>query len=103
ETLTTTLGSYLNQLPSMSLRMTPFSQRAWVGQWTIFYWAWWIAWAPFVGAFFARISYGRTVRSFVLGVVVVPALVSFLWFAVFGGTALFQQILGGTELLSALG
>ena len=68
ETFTTTLGGYLNQLPSMSLRMTPFSQRAWVGQWTIFYWAWWIAWAPFVGAFFARISYGRTVRQFVLGV-----------------------------------
>lgn len=102
ETLTTTLGGYLNLLPSMSLRMTPFSQRAWVGQWTIFYWAWWIAWAPFVGAFFARISYGRTVRSFVLGVVAGPALVSFLWFSAFGGTVLFQQLLGEIDLLLAL-
>ncbi|HZX77985.1 BCCT family transporter [Lysobacter sp.] len=102
ETLTTTLGSYLNQLPSMSLRMSPFAQNAWVGEWTIFYWAWWIAWAPFVGAFFARISYGRTVREFILGVVIWPSLVSFIWFSVFGGTSLFQQMFGGVDLLSVL-
>ena len=102
ETFTTTLGGYLNQLPAMSLRMTPFSQRAWVGEWTIFYWAWWISWAPFVGAFFARISVGRTVRQFVLGVVAGPTLASFIWFAAFGGTALFQQLIGGTDLLLAL-
>jgi glycine betaine transporter len=102
ETLTTTLGGYLNQLPAMSLRMTPFSQTTWVGEWTIFYWAWWIAWAPFVGAFFARISYGRTVREFVFGVVLGPALVSFLWFSAFGGTALYQQLFGGVDLTEAL-
>ena len=102
ETLTTTLGGYLNQLPAMSLRMAPFSQTTWVGEWTIFYWAWWIAWAPFVGAFFARISYGRTVREFVFGVVLGPALVSFLWFSAFGGTALFQQLFGGLDLASVL-
>ena len=102
ETLTTTLGSYLNLLPSMSLRMTPFSQRSWVGDWTIFYWAWWMAWAPFVGAFFARISYGRTVREFVLGVVAGPALVSFIWFAVFGGATLHAQMFGGADLLGEL-
>ncbi|CAN7537290.1 BCCT family transporter [Pseudoxanthomonas sp. LjRoot143] len=102
ETLTTTLGGYLNQLPAMSLRMTPFSQTTWVGEWTIFYWAWWIAWAPFVGAFFARISYGRTVREFVFGVVLGPTLVSFLWFSAFGGTALYQQLFGGMDLASAL-
>lgn len=102
ETFTTTLGGYLNQLPSMSLRMTPFSQTSWVGEWTIFYWAWWIAWAPFVGAFFARISYGRTVREFVFGVVFGPALISFLWFSAFGGTALYQQMFGGMDLLSVL-
>ena len=102
ETFTTTLGGYLNQLPAMSLRMTPFSQTSWVGEWTIFYWAWWIAWAPFVGAFFARISYGRTVREFVFGVVFGPALVSFIWFSAFGGTALFQQMFGGIDLLPAL-
>lgn len=102
ETFTTTLGSYLNQLPAMSLRMAPFSQSSWVGEWTIFYWAWWISWAPFVGAFFARISYGRTLREFVVGVVFGPALVSFLWFAAFGGTALFQQIFGSVDLLAVL-
>lgn len=102
ETFTTTLGSYLHQLPYMSLRMTPFSQRTWVGEWTVFYWAWWIAWAPFVGAFFARISYGRTVRQFVAGVVIAPALVSFLWFSALGGTALHQQMFGGADLAGAL-
>jgi glycine betaine transporter len=102
ETLTTTLGGYLNQLPAMSLRMTPFSQTTWVGEWTIFYWAWWIAWAPFVGAFFARISCGRTVREFVFGVVLGPALVSFLWFSAFGGTALYQQLFGGIDLAATL-
>ncbi len=102
ETLTTTLGVYLNQLPSMSLHMTPFSQRAWVGDWTIFYWAWWIAWAPFVGAFFARISYGRTVREFVFGIVGGPALVSFVWFSAFGATVLYQQIFQGADQLAAL-
>ncbi len=102
ETLTTTLGSYLDALPRMSLRMTPFSQRTWVGEWTVFYWAWWISWAPFVGAFFARISYGRTVRQFVAGVVLAPAMVSFLWFATFGGTALHQQMFGGADLAGAL-
>lgn len=102
ETLTTTLGGYLDALPRMSLRMTPFSQRTWVGEWTVFYWAWWISWAPFVGAFFARISYGRTVRQFVAGVVLAPAMVSFVWFAAFGGTALHQQLFGGADLGAAL-
>ncbi|MGV8932696.1 MAG: BCCT family transporter [Luteimonas sp.] len=102
ETLTSTLGGYLNLLPSMSLRMAPFSQSAWVGDWTIFYWAWWIAWAPFVGTFFARISYGRTVREFLAGVVLAPALVSFLWFSAFGGTALHQEMFEGVDLLAPL-
>ncbi len=102
ETLTTTLGSYLDQLPAMSLRMTPFSQFAWVGDWTIFYWAWWIAWAPFVGAFFAKISYGRTVREFIVGVVCGPALVSFVWFSAFGATVLYQQIFQGADQFAAL-
>ncbi|MEO7200891.1 MAG: BCCT family transporter [Dokdonella sp.] len=102
ETFTSTLGGYLNQLPYMSLHMTPFSQRAWVGDWTIFYWAWWIAWAPFVGAFFARISYGRTVREFVFGVVAGPALVSFVWFSAFGATVLHQQMFEGVNQLAVL-
>lgn len=102
ETFTTTLGGYINQLPNMSLRMAPFSRDPWVGEWTIFYWAWWIAWAPFVGSFIARISRGRRVREFVFGVVLAPALMSFLWFSTFGGSALWAQMFTGADLGGAL-
>ena len=102
DTFTTSLGSYLDNLVSMSLRMSPFSTSTWVADWTIFYWAWWISWSPFVGAFIARVSYGRTVREFVLGVVVVPSLLGFAWFATFGGTALWEQIFGGVDMAGAL-
>ena len=88
DVFTTTIGSYLQNLIQMSLTLTPFSQGSWIKNWTLFYWAWWIAWAPFVGMFIARVSKGRTIREFVLGVLLVPSLFGFLWFAVFGGTAL---------------
>ena len=65
---------------------------AWQNGWTIFYWAWWLAWAPFVGLFIARISRGRTLRSFILGVLLVPTLVIFVWLGIFGGTALYQEL-----------
>jgi len=103
DTFTTTLGSYLNQLVTMSLRMSPFSGSKWVAEWTIFYWAWWIAWAPFVGAFIARVSRGRSVREFVVGVVLAPTLLGFVWFSVFGGTALWSQLFGHVDMLQALG
>ncbi|MBS7456489.1 BCCT family transporter [Coralloluteibacterium stylophorae] len=102
DTFTTTLGGYINSLPDMSLRMAPYSGASWVGDWTVFFWAWWIAWAPFVGAFIARVSYGRTVREFVVGVVLLPSLVGFMWFAVFGGAALHAEIFEGTDLGAAL-
>ncbi len=87
---TTTFGEYIQNLPSMALRLSPFYEEraAWVQGWTIFYWAWWIAWSPFVGTFIARVSKGRTVREFVLAVLIIPALVCAVWFAVFGGTAI---------------
>lgn len=86
---TTSLGSYVNDLPSMSLRMTPFNpNNGWIKDWTIFYWAWWIAWAPFVGTFIARVSRGRTIREFVTGVLLVPTIFGAIWFTVFGGTAI---------------
>ncbi|HEY0972741.1 MAG TPA: BCCT family transporter, partial [Gemmatimonadales bacterium] len=88
DVLTTTLGDYFGNFVPMSLRLTPFRGGAWVQDWTLFYWAWWIAWAPFVGTFIARVSRGRTIREFVLGVLIAPSLFGFLWFAVFGGTAL---------------
>ncbi len=102
DTFTTSVGSYLDQLVQMSLRMSPFSANTWVADWTIFYWAWWISWSPFVGAFIARVSYGRTVRQFVLGVVVLPSLLGFAWFATFGGTALWEQMFGGVDMVGAL-
>lgn len=79
------LGVYLNNFIVDSLHLNILGENSWVNGWTVFYWAWWIAWAPFVGSFIARISKGRTVREFVVGVIVAPALASLLWFAVFGG------------------
>ena len=83
-----TLGSYIHNLPKMSLNLGPFEDSTWIHDWTLFYWAWWIAWAPFVGTFIARISKGRTVREFVLGVLLVPTLFCAFWFSVFGGTTI---------------
>ena len=90
---TTTVGGYVTQLPTMSLQTGPFDDvRAdWINGWTIFYWAWWISWSPFVATFIARISRGRTIREFVIGVLAVPTLVSGLWFSVFGGAGIFAQ------------
>lgn len=102
DTFTTSLGSYVNQLTAMSLRLTPFSGRTWVAEWTIFYWAWWISWSPFVGSFIARISRGRTIREFVTGVLLVPALFGFVWFATFGGAAIYQQLFSGADLAAAV-
>jgi glycine betaine transporter len=92
DTLTNTLGSYLSDIVRMSLRATPFRDSTWVGNWTIFYWAWWISWSPFVGLFIARVSRGRTIREFIMGTVLAPSLAAFLWFAIFGGSALTMQI-----------
>jgi choline/carnitine/betaine transport len=85
------VGSYLQELPGMAARTEAVggeAMREWLSGWTVFYWAWWISWTPFVGMFIARISRGRTIRQFVTGVLFVPSVVSLLWFAVFGGTAI---------------
>ena len=102
DTLTATLGSYLHNLVNMSLRLTPFREGTWVADWTLFYWAWWVTWAPFVGMFIARISRGRTIREFIIGVMLVPSLMSFAWFAVFGGTALHAEIFGQFPIVAAV-
>ncbi|QRG65167.1 glycine betaine uptake BCCT transporter [Brevibacillus choshinensis] len=102
DTFTTTLGSYLNNLISMSLRLTPFTQGTWVANWTLFYWAWWISWAPFVGTFIARVSKGRTIKEFVICVMLVPSLLSFIWFSVFGGTALHLEMFDKAPIGSAV-
>jgi glycine betaine transporter len=82
------IGDYITGLVPMSLQMNAFEPTPWLGTWTIFFWATWVAWAPYVGAFIARISRGRTIREFLLGVMVAPSLFSMVWFAVFGATAI---------------
>jgi choline/carnitine/betaine transport len=89
----TSLGSYLQDVAMMSARTGAEGSdvNAWLSGWTVFYWAWWLSWTPFVGMFIARISRGRTIRQFVTGVLLVPSLVSLVWFCVFGGAAIDLQ------------
>lgn len=82
------LGGYINNFVSDSLFENSYGDNSWTAGWRIFYWAWFIAWAPFVGVFIARISKGRTIREFIAGVVIVPALGSIVWFSVFGSMSL---------------
>jgi glycine betaine transporter len=102
DTLTNTLGSYASEFVRMSLRSTPFRDSSWVANWTIFYWAWWIAWSPFVGLFIARVSRGRTIREFIVGTVLAPSLAAFVWFSIFGGTALYMEIWQHVPLTEAV-
>jgi glycine betaine transporter len=102
DTFTTTLGNYLSEFVRMSLRTTPFRDSGWVSGWTVFYWAWWISWSPFVGMFIARVSRGRTIRQFIIGSVLAPTLASFIWFSVFGGAALNLEILQGAPIAEAV-
>ncbi|CAG7657093.1 BCCT family transporter [Paenibacillus allorhizosphaerae] len=102
DTFTLSVGGYLQNLIQMSLRLTPFTQGTWISNWTLFYWAWWISWAPFVGMFIARVSRGRTIKEFVLGVLFIPSLFSLIWFSVFGGTGLHQQMLEGINIAAAV-
>ncbi|MFC3776611.1 BCCT family transporter [Mycolicibacterium holsaticum] len=89
----TSVGSYLQDLAMMSARTGAEGAAVdtWLQSWTVFYWAWWISWTPFVGMFIARISRGRTIRQFVAGVLFVPSVVSLVWFCVLGGAAINQQ------------
>lgn len=102
DTFTNTLGSYLSDFVRMSLRMTPFRESSWVGGWTVFYWAWWVSWSPFVGLFIARVSRGRTIREFIIGTVLAPSLLAFIWFSVFGGTALHMEIWQSVPIAAAV-
>ncbi|WP_445002405.1 BCCT family transporter [Exiguobacterium alkaliphilum] len=102
ETFTLGFGDYLQNFIRYSLRLQPYQQGTWVRDWTIFYWAWAIAWSPFVGAFVARVSRGRTIREFIVGVLVVPPVIALLWIAVFGGTALHLDLFEGTSIAQAV-
>jgi choline/carnitine/betaine transport len=89
----TSVGSYFQELAMMSARTGAEGGEVndWLGSWTVFYWAWWLSWTPFVGMFIARISRGRTIRQFVAGVLLVPSVVSLVWFCIFGGAAIREQ------------
>ncbi|MGH3385316.1 MAG: BCCT family transporter [Nocardioidaceae bacterium] len=100
--LPTALGDYARDLAEMASRTEASGgdeMAAWLSGWTVFYWAWWISWTPFVGMFLARISRGRTIRQFVAGVLLVPSVVSLFWFAIFGGAAINEQR-NGADLAS---
>lgn len=99
---TQNLGYYFTILPELSLWTETFRDTNWQAGWTVFYWAWWISWSPFVGMFIARISKGRSVREFLFGVIMIPTLLSFVWMSVFGGSALYLQSSGITDLVAAV-
>ena len=92
-------GSYLYNFLEISTWSETFTGSSWQNDWTVFYWGWWIGWSPFVGMFIARISKGRTIREFILGVLLVPSLVTFFWMSAFGSVAI-EQIMGGNDILS---
>ncbi|HBZ10898.1 MAG TPA: BCCT family transporter [Bacillus bacterium] len=97
------IGDYAQNFIGMSFRTEPYNDGSWIASWTLFYFGWWIAWAPLVGSFVARISKGRTIKEFMMGAVFIPVLGSFFWFAVMGGSAIHLiQIEGATELANAV-
>lgn len=96
------IGYYLQHLPEMSTWNETYEATQWQHGWTIFYWSWWIAWSPFVGMFIARVSYGRTIREFISGVLIVPTFITFLWITIFGNTALSIEMFGAGGLASAV-
>ncbi|KSM36115.1 choline transporter [Pseudomonas aeruginosa] len=98
-TLVQNVGDYLGHLPGKSFDLYAYGGPSdWLGSWTVFYWAWWIAWAPFVGLFIARISHGRTIREFVFGVLFIPLGFTLAWMSIFGNSALEQALGGASEL-----
>ncbi|MBH9402403.1 choline BCCT transporter BetT [Pseudomonas aeruginosa] len=98
-TLVQNVGDYLGHLPGKSVDLYAYGGPSdWLGSWTVFYWAWWIAWAPFVGLFIARISRGRTIREFVFGVLFIPLGFTLAWMSIFGNSALEQALGGASEL-----
>ncbi|WP_404330568.1 BCCT family transporter [Mesobacillus maritimus] len=102
ESFTLGLGDYLTNFVQYSLRLQPYRGGTWVRDWTIFYWAWAIAWSPYVGAFVARVSRGRTIREYIIGVMIIPPLIACVWIATFGGTGLWNDLVNGTNIAEAV-
>src|SRR5690606_25220425 len=99
ETFLQNTGSYLSGLVARTFNLQAYSRSDWIGNWTLFIFGWTIAWAPFVGLFIAKISRGRTIRQFVFGVLAVPTVFTFLWFSIFGDTALWMIMQQGVQSL----
>jgi glycine betaine transporter len=103
-TLVTSVGEYASSIVPLSFNLrTPTEERTWFEGWTLTYFVWWIAWAPFVGVFIARISRGRTIREFVIGVLAAPTGFTLLWFGILGGSALHAEMYGATHLADRAG
>tara|TARA_B100001559_G_scaffold316625_1_gene320449 strand:- start:1051 stop:1830 length:780 start_codon:yes stop_codon:yes gene_type:complete len=96
------LGSYIQNLLSLSTNTQGYLNSSWQNGWTLYYYSWWFAWSPFVGLFIARISYGRSIREFLIGVVLIPSAIVFLWMGVFGNAALYQEFLDPNSLSTAI-
>jgi len=106
DTFVQNLGNYVASFPLLSFWTESFGEGptdgSWQNAWTVFYWGWWISWSPFVGMFIARVSKGRTIREFVMGVLIVPSLLSFLWLSAMGGTALRLQLNNTADIAGAV-
>lgn len=98
----TNIGDYLVHAVELGMWVDPDPKGQWQGWWTIFYWGWWIAWAPFVGMFIARISKGRTLREFVLGVLIAPTVLAAFWITMFGNSAIYIELFGGGGVTAAV-
>lgn len=96
------LAHYTANFLPMGMRMSPVDEQeaAWTQGWTVFYWAWWISWTPFVGMFIARVSKGRTIREFIAGVILAPSIVTFIWFNMVGGTGIYYELYSGLDVSS---
>lgn len=95
------VGRYFQELLALGTWTEAYTGGKWQNDWSVFYWAWWISWSPFVGMFIARVSRGRTIREFILGVLLVPTLLTFLWMSVFGGSAMYLEINGLGDMSGA--
>ena len=96
------VGSYIQNLLALSTNTQAYMDSSWQNGWTLFYYSWWFAWSPFVGLFIARISYGRSIQEFLLGVVVIPSILVFVWMGIFGNAALHQELLEPNSLSTAI-
>ncbi|MBO1516127.1 BCCT family transporter [Psychrobacter celer] len=102
DSLVENTGNYIQNIVQLSFWSEAYSKGDWQSSWTIFYWAWWISWSPFVGVFIARISRGRTIREFLLGVLFIPMIILFFWFTTFGGVAVDMELIGNPGFIEVV-